>query len=97
MKNNISNMSSLQIKILLLENNITQSEIARSLGVTPQTIWRVIDGRDISHRVRTAIAEAIGKDLKILWPSTYLYGGGPRKRGRPFSEETKRSRKRAAA
>ena len=91
---NISNMSPLRIRVLLLENRVTQAEIARSLGVTPQTVNTVIDGRIVSHRVREAIAEATGTDLKILWPNTYLYGGGPRKSGRPFAED---SRKRAAA
>ena len=89
MKTNISNMPPLEIKVLLLKNNVTQAEIARSLNVTIQTVNQVLHGRFTSHPVRAAIAKATGTDLKILWPRTYLYGG-PRKRGRPFSEESKK-------
>jgi len=91
MANNVSDISPLQIKILLLESDTTQAEIARSIGVAVQTVNQVIAGRFVSHRVRSALAAAVGKDLKVLWPNTYLYGGGPRKPGRPFSEESKRA------
>jgi len=94
MKDQISDMPPLKLKVLLLEAGVTQSEIARKIKVTPQTVNHVVNGRFASHRVRTAIAEAVGKDLKVIWPTIYLYGGGPRKRGRPFSEDT---RKRATA
>jgi len=89
-KSFVSDVSPLKLRILLMENGITQAEIARSLRITPQSVHQVIDGRFVSHRVREAISEAVGKDLNILWPNTYLYGGGPRKRGRPLAEETKK-------
>jgi lambda repressor-like predicted transcriptional regulator len=43
----------------------------------------------VSHRLRMAVAEAAGIDIQRIWPSTYIYGGGPRKRGRPRKEQNK--------
>jgi len=94
MKNNVSNMSPLNIKVLMLKSHVTQAEIARKLGITIQTVNQVIHGRFNSHRVHQAVAEATGKDIRAIWPTVYLYGGGPWKRGRPFAED---SRKRATA
>jgi len=37
MKNNVSNMSPLNIKVLMLKSHVTQAEIARKLGITIQT------------------------------------------------------------
>jgi hypothetical protein len=48
-------------------------------------INRVIMGLSVSDRVMRSIAEAIGIDVKRIWPSIYLYGG-PRKPGRPKSD-----------
>mgnify|MGYP001093293609 CR=1 FL=1 len=81
----IADMPAEQIKAALLLRGIAQVDVARSLGVSYSMINKTIEGRSVSHRVRTAIAEAIGKDLKEIWPSTYLYGRGPGKRGRPRS------------
>ena len=85
MAHKISDMPPQEIKIALFRKGISQTSIARDLGVSVPSVHRIIEGKNVSHRIRTAVAEAIGKDLKEIWPSTYLYGGGPRKSGRPFS------------
>lgn len=79
----IPDMDPTEIKIAMMRAGITQADIGKRLGITRQTVHRVVIGRDVSHRVRQAIAEAIGEDLKRIWPSTYLYKGGPGKPGRP--------------
>ena len=76
-------MPSIEIWIAMQRAGVSQVEIAEKLGVTPQHVHFVINRGDVSHRVRQAIADAIGMDLKMLWPSTYLYHDGPRKSGRP--------------
>ncbi|MCK4528636.1 hypothetical protein KAW18_14800 [candidate division WOR-3 bacterium] len=48
-------------------------------------INRIIMGLSVSDRVMRSIAEAIGIDVKRIWPSIYLHGG-PRKPGRPKSD-----------
>lgn len=72
-----------EIRVALLRNGISQAEIARRCHVHYSLIGRVIDGNSVSHKVRTAIAEATGIDIRRLWPSTYIMHGGPRKPGRP--------------
>jgi lambda repressor-like predicted transcriptional regulator len=83
MTHKISDMSPNEIRIALLRKGVTQSGIARDQGVSAQMVYQVIERKNISHRICEAIGDAIGKDLKEIWPSIYLYGGGPRKPGRP--------------
>jgi lambda repressor-like predicted transcriptional regulator len=83
MKYQISDMEPNEIRIEMLRRGVTQSGLARDIGVTVQSVHRIIENKNVSHKIRMAVAKAIGKDLKEIWPSTYLYGGGPRKRGRP--------------
>ncbi|MCK4267840.1 MAG: hypothetical protein KAX16_03310 [Actinomycetia bacterium] len=74
-----------EIRIALYRARITQAEIARQTKVAASHVCRIIDGTDSNDRVRRAIAEAIGIDIKRVWPSIYLYGE-PRKPGRPKSD-----------
>lgn len=50
-----------EIKAALVLKQIKQSDIAKRLGVTRQTVNAVIAGRNKSKRVRRAIAKAIGR------------------------------------
>lgn len=75
-------MTPAEITYWMKSAGVSQTQIAKDLSITQPTISRVISGRDVSDRVRRAIAEAIGIDVKRIWPSTYLYGS-PRKPGRP--------------
>lgn len=77
------------IRVALLRAGVSQSWIARQCGVTYPTVYKVIIGITSSDRVRRAIADAIGIDVKIIWPSIYVYAGGPRKRGRPWGAKNK--------
>lgn len=56
------------IKALLWEKNITQREIAKRLGVSGVMVSGVIYGRNSSHRVQQAIADAVDKKITELWP-----------------------------
>ena len=64
-------MNPIEIKIALMRAGVTQSEIARICGVSPTQVARVIQG-STSDRVRRAIAGAIKKDVKRIWPEYYL-------------------------
>jgi len=89
-------MTPLEIRKALLDAHGglgAQAVIARRKKVDRSTVSKVVDGAP-SDSIRRAIAEYAGIDVKIIWPSIYLYGGGPRKRGRPFAED---NRKRATA
>jgi len=78
-------MNPTEIRVALFRSGSSQAEIARQCKVSPATVCKVIDGFVVSHRVRTAIADATGIDIRRLWPSTYIMHGGPRKVGRPKS------------
>ena len=80
--NKTSDMDPTEIWIAMIRAGVGQKDIAEKVGVSRQHVHLVIHRGDVSHRVRKAIAEAIGMDLKRIWPSTYL-NGGPRKSGRP--------------
>lgn len=79
----VQDMPPVEISIAMQRAGVGQKDIAEKVGVTRQHVHMVIHRGDVSHRVRQAIADAIGMDLKMLWPSTYLYHDGPRKSGRP--------------
>jgi len=78
-------MDPIELKIALMRAGVSLSRVAREVGVSRQTVYMVVNGRAVSHRIRQAIADAVGMDLKRIWPSTYLYGG-PRKPGRPAAQ-----------
>ncbi len=81
-------MAPQEIRIALLRRKETQAGIARLCNVSKTAVYRTIHGKTTSHRIRSAISERTGMDMKAIWPSTYLYGGGPRKKGRPASRRT---------
>jgi lambda repressor-like predicted transcriptional regulator len=83
MKNKNTGMSPLEIRVALYEASLNQAAIARALGVTPSHISAIISQKRISRRVHTAIAEAIGRDKKTIWPDLYKIPGREPKRGRP--------------
>ena len=47
---------------------VTQAGIGRSLGVTRQAVESVIQRRFRSRRIMDAVAEAIGREVKYVFP-----------------------------
>jgi transcriptional regulator with XRE-family HTH domain len=66
---NISIMEPKKIKMLLIDAEVTQTKIARNLGVTVSFINQIITGLRPTRRVREAIAQAVGKPVEELWPA----------------------------
>jgi transcriptional regulator with XRE-family HTH domain len=81
-KDTSMDMPVVELKIAMLLAGVTQKEIAERVGVTRQAVSLVVNKQYVSHRIRVAIAESLGMDIKRIWPSSYLHGG-PRKPGRP--------------
>lgn len=69
---NITNWTKKQIKIALMERDVTQQDIADACGRKPCTVSRVISGHFPSEAVHQAIADALGRDVKEIWPEYYL-------------------------
>ncbi len=58
------------IKILLIQKDIKQVDIARKLGVSNVAVCNVIKGACESRRIKWAIARELGKKVEELWPSS---------------------------
>lgn len=56
------------IKIQMIQSGVTIVEIASAIGVTPSAVHQVITGLRNTPRIRTAIAQAIGKPVEKIWP-----------------------------
>ncbi len=65
-------MTSHEIQIALKAKGITQSTLADRLCVSRVTVSDVINKRRISHRVMTAISEALVEDIRWVFPEYYL-------------------------
>ncbi|GAB4327464.1 MAG: hypothetical protein Kow0037_01050 [Calditrichia bacterium] len=53
------------VKKALIELELTQTDIARELGVTPQLIHQVIVGRDRSRRVEKYLLKLVRKAQQL--------------------------------
>lgn len=65
------NMTEIQIKNLLRQRGVTQSDVARTLNVSSQTVGRVISGKDKSRRIASTIAKFLNVPVDTLWPGKY--------------------------
>lgn len=87
--------TSKDIRKRCIDADVTYGTIARELGVNRRTIAKIARGEATSDRIRHGIARALGVSVKDIWPSVYVTGTGPRKRGRPFGSKTKRGERAA--
>jgi len=76
-------MTPLDIRNAIFKAGLNQAAIARAIGVHPTFVSRIIDGHCVSRRVHEAIAEAIGMDIRQIWPERYLERPQKTRRGRP--------------
>lgn len=58
------------IKILLIQKDIKQVDIARKIGVSSVAVCNVIKGACESKRIKWAIAIELGKKVDELWPDS---------------------------
>ncbi len=61
-------MDNKKIKSLLVANGIKQTDIAKRIGVKRCTVSLVLNNHSESKRVKQAIADALGKNVELLWP-----------------------------
>lgn len=72
-----------EIDEALEHKGLNRAAIARNLNVSQTTVSNVARGKQTSHRIQTAIAEAVHKDVKEVFPTRYVYG--PPKPGRKMT------------
>ncbi|UCD85506.1 MAG: helix-turn-helix transcriptional regulator [Deltaproteobacteria bacterium] len=63
-------MSAKEIKKLLIDKDITQTELARRVGVSPAGLNQVINGKRKTRHIREAIARELGMEVSELFPET---------------------------
>ena len=63
-------MTPKEIKMLLLEHDVKQVQIAKKLGTSRAAISLVIKGVAESRRIKKAIALAVGMKAEDLWPNS---------------------------
>ncbi len=78
-------MTPKEIRIEMVKKGVSQSALARQENVRPVSIYRTIEGTLVSDRLRKALAKAIEKDIRLIWPDPYFYGD-PRKPGRRLGQ-----------
>jgi lambda repressor-like predicted transcriptional regulator len=78
MEQNQTAMTPVDIKVKLLRANVTQAAIAREIGVSQVSVLRVIKNHSASHRIRLAVAKAIDRDVRQIWPDAGKKRGWPR-------------------
>lgn len=59
-------INALKLKIKLAERQITQSELADAIGVSPQSIHRALKGNAISLKIIGKIADYLGLSIEEL-------------------------------
>jgi lambda repressor-like predicted transcriptional regulator len=57
-----------EIRAALLIKGITQASIAKKLGVTESLVSMVVHGKEKNSEIRKAIAKAVGKPIREIWP-----------------------------
>ncbi len=62
----------IRLELFKRRKTVTQVSIAKSLGVTPQSVLFVIDRKIVSKRIMQAIADAIGHDKTYVFPERFL-------------------------
>lgn len=64
----VSKLFTKKILKLLIDNGLSQADIARTLGVTRGMVNHVVHDRDRSDRVARAIAHAVKRPVAELFP-----------------------------
>lgn len=79
-------MDGIDIAYRLKRLGVSQSDIARELGVSASVVGNVIHGRISSFEVASHVAALLGLAPTDLWPQRYSFrprGRSPRRRGEP--------------
>ena len=66
-------MDALEINYRLKRAGLSQTAIARELGVSQSVVGNVIHNRITAFSVASFIARALGEDLTALWPDRYTF------------------------
>lgn len=60
-------MTPTSLRILLLQRDVSQADIALTLGLNRSVVNRVVNGHSQNPRIRRAVAKAIGLSYSAVW------------------------------
>lgn len=66
-------MEAFEINYRLRQVGVTQTHIARQLGVSQSVVGNVIHDRITAFNVAQHIAHAVGLEIQDLWPTRYTF------------------------
>lgn len=64
-----------RIKALIKERGHTYQSLGNEIGISPQAVSEIVNGRTTGATARYALAKALGREVEDLWP------GEPKGRG----------------
>ena len=70
----------IKIELFKRRKQVSVAAIARRLGCSRQGVHQVIERKFVSNRIMEAVAEALGKDKKYVFPEYFLDTRTPRRR-----------------
>jgi len=65
-------MEPIDIQYELKKRGITQKDIAKGLGISDNAVSKVVNKQAISDYIMRAVAAAINKDHRLVFPEYYL-------------------------
>jgi len=82
-------MDSIDINYKLKKIGVSQTSLARELGISQGAINNVIHGRVTSFPVAIHIAKLVGCELNEIWPNLYIFKPRGPSKGRGISSTIK--------
>jgi len=70
-------MTELEIKMAMLRHGVKKNDIAKQCKVSSVSLSYLVAGKMVSHRLQSALAEAIKMTPDQIWPSRYDLDGQP--------------------
>jgi len=64
----------IKLELFRRRKRVSMSGIAKSLGVSRQAVSAVIDRKFVSDRIMRAVAKAIDRDVRYVFPQHYRKG-----------------------
>lgn len=84
-------MDALEISYRLKRLGMTQSGIAKQLGVSTSVVGNVIHDRVTAYQIAQYIAQLLGQDISDLWPNRYCFkprGSLAQRKGRMLQSDS---------
>ncbi|MFP3949161.1 MAG: helix-turn-helix transcriptional regulator [Longimicrobiales bacterium] len=66
-KNTLSETTSERIKRIIKEHGYTYESLGNEIGISPQAVSEIVNGRTKGATARYSLAKALGHEVEDLW------------------------------